>query len=139
MTADTMQAGNANVVRTWFYILGAVLVLLGVVGSLGISHPIAAGLHLEGGEMWVHYVLGIATIGIAFAVKDTRALVNIAYVFAAVYVLVGLVGFVMPAIGIWHVAILDNITHILVGVVNGVVGWYASERAPGGTTARVGR
>ena len=145
MTANVIERGN--VVKTWFIVLGAALLLLALLGTLGIEHPLGGArpagdaapsgpVHLDAGEMVVHWILGIATLAIAFMVKDRRTLTMIAWVFAGVYVLVGLVGFVMPVIGPWHVGTGDNLLHIVLGLANAGVAYAARDHVDTATPTR---
>lgn len=141
MTATIADRGN--LAKTWFYILGAALLLLALLGTFGIGHPLGGSappsgvstaepsgpVHLDGGELAVHWILGIATLGIAFFVKDAKALNGIAWAFAGVYVLVGVVGFVANVIGPWHVGTGDNVLHIVLGIASGAVAWATRDAA----------
>lgn len=145
MTVNVAERGS--LVKTWFYILGAVLILLAVLGTFGFAHPLGGAepvgtarptglVHLDGGEMFVHWVLGIATLAVAFFVKDAKMLTTIAWVFGGVYVLTGIVGFVSPVIGPWHVALGDNILHIIVGAANFGVAYAARDHVDTMTPTR---
>lgn len=137
MTVDNAERGN--LVKTWFIVLGAVLLLFAVLGTFGVGHPLGGAgpvgtaaptgpIHLDGGETAVHGLLGLATLGIAFLVKERRMLTTIAWVFGAVYVLVGVVGFVMPVVGPWHLGVGDNVLHLVVGLANFGVAWASRDR-----------
>lgn len=138
--ATNMIAGRTYA-RAWMIALGVVLVLLGVLGFV-VAHPLGAPakgtptLNLEGGELWVHLVLGVAFLGIAFGVKDEGMLNTLTVATAIVFILVGVVGFVMPKIGVWHVGTLDNVTHVLVGAVTAAAWWMSKDAAPGPTMGR---
>lgn len=130
--ATNMVMGKSYA-RAWLIVLGVVLLLLGV---LGFVTPSIAGATLNGGEMWLHLVLGVVTLGVAFGVKEDAMLNTIAMAFGVVYLLVGVVGFVMPTIGSWSVGVVDNVLHLLVGVVTLGAWWMSKDVAMGGSAGR---
>ncbi|HVL47906.1 MAG TPA: hypothetical protein VM889_05060 [Candidatus Thermoplasmatota archaeon] len=117
MTEKTIM--GKTVVRAWLTALGAVLILLGVLGLVPqfTGEPHTIPIHLEEGEMVLHWVLGIVTLGIAFGIRDEAMARNLANILGVAFVVVGLGGFVAPDIGVWHVGVVDNVLHIVVGAV----------------------
>lgn len=139
--ATNLIAGRTYA-RMWLTVLGAVLLLLGVLGFLA---PHLLRLHLEEGEMAIHFILGIVTLAVAFGVKDEPMLNNITITFAVIYILVGIVGFVLPEVAgenargiadLWHVSAVDNVVHLLVGAVTAAAWWMSRETAPGAMAGR---
>lgn len=106
-------------VRTWLTILGVTLL---AIALLGLFTPVVDFFHnftinIEGGEDVLHWVLGFATLGLAFGLKDDRILNKVAIAYGAVYVVLGLIGFVSPNLAgpAWHVGLGDNLLHIVLG------------------------
>lgn len=130
--ATNMVMGKSYA-RAWLIVLGAVLLLLGV---LGFVTPSIAGATLDGGGMWLHLVLGVVTLGAAFGVKEDAIVNTITMAFGILYLLVGVVGFAMPTIGPWNVGVVDNVLHLLTGAVTLGAWWMSKDVAMGGSAGR---
>lgn len=116
---ETRTMGDRTPARIWLMILGFTLLLLAV---LGLFAPVVDMLHnlrlnIEAGEDAVHWVLAIATLGLAYGVKDDRLLAQLTIGYGVVYLLVGVFGFIVPEVGFWHVQVTDNILHLVLGAV----------------------
>ncbi|MEA3203523.1 MAG: hypothetical protein QOI63_1198 [Thermoplasmata archaeon] len=117
--------------RLWLLVLGYVLLAVAVLGlvqaAVDLMHKVP--MHIEAGEDAVHWVLGLLTLGLAYGVKDEAMLAQLSIWYGVVYLLVGILGFFVNVIGPWHVAVADDILHLLLGVATLGAG-LASRRAP---------
>ncbi|MEA3191107.1 MAG: hypothetical protein QOD77_1689 [Thermoplasmata archaeon] len=124
------MAMSRSPARMWMTLLGVVLVLTAILGMTDFYktlHPMM--FHIEGGEMLLHWVLAVLTLGLAFGVKDDLLLGRITIAYGAVYVLVGVVGFFMDTIGSWHVALGDNLLHLALGIISIAAGMASAKQA----------
>jgi hypothetical protein len=129
-TRSTLPVKTNTPARVWLMILGWVLIATAI---LGLIPPVADLLHnlqfhIEGGEDFVHWVLGIVTLAVAYFVKDDLLLATIAVVFGVTYLAVGVLGFFVDTIGPWHVAIGDNILHLALGAITTTAGVISRNR-----------
>lgn len=109
-------------------IIGIVLLLVGIVGFL---LPSVLGMHLTFIHNLVHLATALVALYFGFAASP-RAASSFCQVFGVVYLLVGVLGFVFPTIVVSLLMghnmtespslIMDNIVHLLLGVVFMVVG-----------------
>jgi hypothetical protein len=116
--------------RLWLTILGFTLLAVAILGLIpGVVdafHNLT--FHLEGGENALHWILGFLTLGLAYLVKDDRLLATITIVYGVVYLLVGILGFMVNNLDFWHVALMDNLLHLALGAITVGTG-LASRRA----------
>lgn len=118
--------------RLWMTVLGIVLVLTAILGMTPLYKTLHGLMfHIEGGEMWLHWVLAVLTLGLAFGVKDDVLLGRLTIAYGAVYVLVGVLGFFVDTLGIWHVALGDDLLHLALGLVS--IGAGMASARPGRT------
>lgn len=116
--------------RLWMTILGVVLVLTAILGMTDFHKTLHDFMfHIEGGEMWLHWILAAVTLGLAFGVKDDLLLGRVTIAYGVVYVIVGVLGFFVDTIGDWHVAIGDNILHIALGAISIGAGMASAKQA----------
>jgi hypothetical protein len=115
--------------KTICKIFGAVLVVVGIVGFF-IDNLL--GLHLTLLHNAVHILTGLVALYFGFSGSDASAR-TFSMAFGAIYVLLGIVGFVQPNIIATVIQfhgtvtagsdlIMDNIVHLLVGAVFLIVG-----------------
>jgi hypothetical protein len=107
--------------KTIATLLGAVFIL---VGLLGFAMPNLLGAHFNTPHNLVHLVSGAAALylGLAGSLSAARMF---CLVFGAVYLLLGVVGFVMGTgddrmfhVGeILHLGTMDHIIHLLMGAI----------------------
>lgn len=123
-TTTAVPVVRRSSARPWLLFLGYSLLALGILGLIPFVQDAlhGAAFHIEGGENALHWVLGIATLVVAYAVRDRRWLAGITIAFGVAYLAVGLLGFIEPEVGAWHVGVGDNVLHLLLGVVTLLVG-----------------
>jgi hypothetical protein len=110
--------------KTICKVLGAVFL---VVGLLGFVAPNLLGMHLSVAHNIIHLISGALALYLGFA-GSYNAARTFCLVFGAVYLLLGLLGFIAPAIvanllqahetpGMIGSLAPDNIVHLLLGAV----------------------
>ncbi len=112
-------------------IVGAVLVLVGVLGFVGVLGPTAnksifgSLWWFDTGENVAHTVLGLVALGAAFML-DAKIQKMLTMVFAVVTLFFGLYGFVSAnAFGLANLENpLDNILHLGIGAWAAYVAWF---------------
>jgi hypothetical protein len=101
-------------------IFGVILLLTGVVGLVLGEGPLLT-LNIELVEDIIHLVTGGVLAFVGFGQRDDGLARNVLGLFGIVYVLVGLVGFVVPDLfGLLPrhgYSISDNIVHLGLGIV----------------------
>lgn len=124
--------------RLWLIVLGYVLAAIAI---LGLVAPVVSLLHkltfhIEAGEDVVHWILAVATLLIAYGVKDEGALSILSIVYGCVYLLVGIVGFFVGSpeypIATWHVGVGDNLLHLALGIITIAAGMATRRQVPMG-------
>jgi hypothetical protein len=126
--------------RLWLKILGLTLVAVAILGLIPpVYHMLHdLKLHIEHGEMAIHWVLAAVTLAVAFGLRNESLVATLAIVFGVVYVVVGILGFFVDDLGPWHVAIGDNLLHLALGGLSLAAGFVTKARLSTGqvTTAR---
>ncbi len=119
--------------RVYAQIVGVVLLLLGVLGLL-LGDGLLLGLvNIDIVEDIIHLVTGGLLAYVGFGQRDEGVARSVVLVLSIIYLLVGLVGFVLPDMAglLQHgYTIGDNLIHLALGVL-GLVAALASGR--GGT------
>lgn len=117
--------------KQFLTIVGAVLVLVGVLGFVGVLGPtenqsvFGSLWWFDTGENVAHTVLGLVALGAAF-VLDAKMQRMLTMVFAVVTVFFGLYGFVSAnAFGLANLeSPLDNILHLGIGAWATYISWF---------------
>ncbi len=117
-------------VRTYATLVGAVLLLLGVVGLLLGDKLLLGLINLDSLEDVIHILSGSLLLyaGLQRNTGMTRSVVGVVSV---VYLLVGLLGFVVPYLfGLLPhgYSVVDNAIHLSLGILGFLV--YANSRLP---------
>jgi preprotein translocase subunit Sss1 len=109
-------------------VVGIVLLLVGIVGFF---LPSILGLHLTLIHNIVHLATSVVALYFGFA-GSIKAAHSFLQIFGVVYLLVGLLGFIAPTVVVsllmghnmtaTDTPIMDNIVHLLLGVLFMVVG-----------------
>ena len=107
--------------KTLSLVLGVVLVLVGLLGF--VNNPVLGIFAVNGMHNVVHLLTG--ALAIYFATAGVKNLALYGKVFAVVYALVTVLGFIMPGsvLGM-TVNGADNILHLLLTVVFAYIGFY---------------
>jgi uncharacterized membrane protein HdeD (DUF308 family) len=120
---------------------GAVLLLLGIVGYLGVfTEPNTPGFWLDGGENLAHTFLGIVALAAVFVpglntalkpyYRAIVALVGVIALFFAVYGFLNASGAEPNTFGVANLENpADNLLHLVVGIVALVAAWMPSSES----------
>jgi len=117
--------------RVFAQIVGVVLLLLGVLGLL-LGDELLLGLaNIDIAEDIIHLITGGILAYVGFGQRDEGVARNAVLVLSVIYVLVGLLGFVLPDMAglLQHgYTVGDNLIHLALGIL-GLVVVFASERS----------
>ncbi len=109
--------------KQFLQIGGAVLLLLGILGALGIfSKANTPWFWLDNGENVAHIVLGVVALAASFLLKDANlqkwlvAVVGVVALFFAVYGLVVINAAEPNTFGLANLEGSDDILHLVVGI-----------------------
>jgi hypothetical protein len=119
--------------RIYAQVIGVVLLLVGVVG-LVLGNQVWLGLlNVDILEDIVHLITGGLLTYVGFGRTDLTLTRTVVGVLGVIYLLVGVVGFVVPMIFglIPHgYTIFDNLLHLALGVLSIALAWFVGgERA----------
>src|ERR687883_1772937 len=123
------------VLRRYAQIIGVVLILVGLVGLVLGNELFLGILNIDLVEDVVHLITGGIYSYVGFGRTDAATARNVVLALGVIYLLVGVLGFVVPMMFglIPHgYTIFDNLLHLALGVLSLVVAFFY---APGGTTA----
>ena len=115
--------------------MGVVIILIGVVGLLAGEEPLFGLVNIDIVEDLVHLLMGGLLAYVGFGQRDEGLARNVVGALGVVYLLVGVLGFVIPMLfGLLPhgYSVLDNIIHLTLGVLGIAVAFLQG----GGTTAR---
>ncbi len=121
--------------RTYAQILGAVLLLIGVVGLVLGNEVVLGILNTDIVEDIVHLITGGLLAYVGFGRVDQALIRTVVGVLGVLYLVVGVLGFVVPMIFglIPHgYTLFDNLLHLALGIVSIVLAWFVG----GDRTAR---
>ena len=114
-------------VRQYAQIVGVVVIVLGVAGLLLGEQSLLGVLNIDIVEDIVHLASGGLMAYVGFAQRDVGLLRNVVGGVGVVYLLVGVLGFVVPNLfGLLPhgYSIVDNLIHLVLGVLGIGVGWF---------------
>ncbi len=121
--------------RIYAQIIGVVLLLVGVVG-LVLGNVVWLGiLNVDIVEDIVHLITGGLLAYVGFGRVDQALTRTVVGVLGVIYLVVGVLGFVVPMIfGLIPLGytLFDNLLHLALGIVSIVLAWFVG----GETTAR---
>ena len=124
-------------VRTYAQVVGVVLLLLGVLGLL-LGDGLLLGLvNIDIVEDIIHLITGGLLAYVGFGQRDEGVARSVVSVLSVIYLLVGLLGFVVPdMLGLLQhgYTVGDNLVHLALGIL-GLVAVFASGRS-GARTSR---
>ena len=121
---------RGNLPTLFLKVGGAVLLVLGIVGYIGIFNNVSF-FNLDAGENLAHTVLGIVALGFGFLVKDQNVTRWLVVIVGAVGIITGVGGFLLANgdfmgghfahPNFFGLANLenpaDNLLHLVVGIV----------------------
>ncbi len=111
-------------IRVYAQILGVVLILIGVVGLLLGDGLMLGILNIDVIEDIVHILTGGILAYVGFGRPDVGAARSVVGALGVVYLLVGILGFILPTLlGLIpsSYTIFDNLLHLALGVLSLVV------------------
>ena len=120
---------------TYAGIVGVVVILIGVVGLLAGEEPLLGLVNIDIVEDIVHLVTGGLLAYVGFGQRDEGLARNVVGGLGVVYLLVGVLGFIIPMLlGLIPngYSIVDNIIHLTLGVL----GIAVAVSSRGSATAR---
>ena len=118
-------------------IVGIVLVLLGVLGLVWAEPLLFGLLNVELIEDIVHLLLGVLLLYVGFANVEAPLARTIVGVVGVLLLLVGILGFIDPSFFGYLPArwtVLDNIVHLVLGLVAVAIAWLLPRGATNVTT-----
>ncbi len=121
--------------RTYAGVVGAAIILIGVVGLLAGEEPLLGLVNIDIVEDLVHLLTGGLLAYVGFGQRDEGLARNVVGGLGVVYLLVGVLGFVIPMLfGLLPhgYSIVDNLIHLALGAAGIVVAFLLPGR---GTTA----
>jgi hypothetical protein len=123
-----------DLVRTYAGIVGVVIILIGIVGLLLGEQPLLGFVNIDILEDIIHLVTGGLLAYVGFGQRDEGLARNVVGGLGVIYLLVGVLGFVIPMLfGLLPhgYSIVDNIIHLVLGVASIAVAF-----SQGSATAR---
>jgi len=109
------------VIRTYAQILGIVLILIGIVGLLVGEGLLLGILNTDVVEDIVHILTGGLLAYVGFGRLDLGAARSVVAAFGVVYLLVGILGFILPNLfGLIPsgYTVFDDLLHLVLGVLS---------------------
>jgi hypothetical protein len=120
-------------IRQYAQILGIVLILIGVLGLLLGDGLLLGILNIDVVEDIVHILTGGLLAYVGFGRVDAGAARSVVLALGVVYLLVGILGFIVPMLfGLVPTGytIFDNLLHLALGVLSLVVALSGRGAAP---------
>ena len=120
-------------VRVYAQVLGVVLILIGVVGLVLGERLFLGILNIDIVEDIVHLITGGLLAYVGFSRVDLALARNVVLGLGVVYLLVGLLGFVVPTMfGLLPdgYTAFDNLLHLALGVLSIAVALFARGEPP---------
>ena len=119
------------VIKRYAQILGVVLLLIGVVGLLVGNQRFLGLLNTDIFEDIVHLLTGGLLAYVGFGRVDLATARNVVLALGVVYLLVGILGFIIPMVFglIPHgYTVFDNLLHLALGVLSLALAFYTPGR-----------
>ena len=117
--------------RVFAQIVGVVLLLLGVLGLLLGDELLLGLVNIDIAEDIIHLITGGILAYVGFGQRDEGVARSAVLILSVIYVVVGLLGFVLPDIAglLQHgYTVGDNLIHLALGIL-GLAVVFASERS----------
>ena len=119
--------------RTYAGVVGVVVILIGVVGLIAGEQPLFGLVNIDIVEDIIHLLTGGLLAYVGFGQRDEGLARGVVGGLGAVYLLVGVLGFVLPMLlGLLPhgYSIVDNIIHLTLGVAGIAVAFSSRGGAP---------
>ena len=123
--------------RTYAQILGVVLLVIGVVGLVLGNQTLLGILNTDIFEDIVHLITGGLLAYVGFGRVDQALIRTVVGVLGIIYLVVGVLGFVVPMIFglIPHgYTPFDNLLHLALGIVSIALAWFVGGERTARTT-----
>ncbi len=120
--------------KLYAQVTGVVLIILGILG-LFVARRLL-GLNSDIAEDVIHILAGAVALYAGFGTRSDGPAIQYARVFGPIYLILGILGFVLPRVfGLLPsgLNVLDNIVHLALGAWGIYAGYAASNRG----TARI--
>lgn len=120
-------------VRQYAKVVGVIIIAVGVVGLLLGDQLLLGLLNIDIVEDIVHLVTGGLMAYVGFVRTDLGVARNVVGGLGVVYLLVGLLGFIVPNLfGLLPhgYTIADNLLHLALGALGIAVGWFVGRDRP---------
>jgi hypothetical protein len=131
-----IRGGRNTTARLYAQIVGVVLLLLGVLGLLLGERALLGLVNIDIVEDIIHLLTGGILAYVGFGQRDEGVARNVVIGLSVIYLLVGLLGFVLPDMAglLPHeYSVADNIIHLALGALGLFV---ALASGSGSTTSR---
>jgi len=119
--------------RLYAKVVGVTIVLIGIGGVLLGEKSLFGVLNIDIAEDAIHLITGGLMAGVGFRGSDS-AVRSVVGGLGVVYLLVGVLGFVVPDLfGLLpheYKTVLDNLIHLSLGVLGITVGFFVGSRRP---------
>jgi hypothetical protein len=119
--------------RLYAKVAGVTIVLIGIGGVLLGEKSLFGVLNIDIAEDAIHLITGGLMAAVGFRGSD-RAVRSVVGGLGVVYLLVGVLGFVVPDLfGLLpheYKTVLDNLIHLSLGVLGITVGFFVGSRRP---------
>ncbi len=121
--------------RTYAGVVGVVVILIGVVGLIAGEKPLLGLVNIDILEDIIHLVTGGLLAYVGFGQQDEGLARSVVGGLGAVYLLVGVLGFVAPGLfGLLPAhgySVVDNLIHLVLGVLGVAVAWAVRDTVRG--------
>ena len=121
--------GRDSLIRQYAGVLGATIIVAGVLGLILGERSLLGLLNIDILEDIIHLATGGLLAYVSFGRRDTTLARYVLLGPGVVYLLVGIVGFIVPDLfGMLphEYSVFDNLFHIALGIVNIVVAQFVT-------------
>ena len=115
-----------SLIRQYAGILGAVIILVGLLGLALGERSLGGLLNIDLAEDLVHLASGALLLYVGFGQRDDGLARSVVGGLGVVYLLVGVLGFIVPDLfGLLphEYSVVDNLFHIVLGLANIAMAW----------------